>query len=161
MELKFDVGVNIAIGLIQFPPMSALFDKPPGSCVSHQNIGSQVEVLSTLCFKMLAIFNYKQKVSKTGASHIQQSNYVAIVLNTNQQKDKSRVSNIFRAIFFFNFPPLQLGSVACTSVACSNAPPTNWVPWSVARPTTNSPCLISGPAQVSNVTVETGEDLSL
>eukprot|EP00435_Cladocopium_sp_Y103_P019888 s1114_g4.t2 len=30
MELKFDVGVNIAIGLIQFPPMSALFDKKCG-----------------------------------------------------------------------------------------------------------------------------------
>lgn len=34
MELKFDVGVNIAIGLIQFPPMSALFDKSPVSRLS-------------------------------------------------------------------------------------------------------------------------------
>lgn len=37
MELKFDVGVNIAIGLIQFPPMSALFDKPPGRGLNFPN----------------------------------------------------------------------------------------------------------------------------
>ena len=37
MELKFDVGVNIAIGLIQFPPMSALFDKRPGRGLNFPN----------------------------------------------------------------------------------------------------------------------------
>ena len=31
MDLQFDVGVHIIIGLLHFPPMTAPFDKPLGS----------------------------------------------------------------------------------------------------------------------------------
>ena len=67
MELKFDVGVNIAIGLIQFPPMSALFDKSPVSRLSRCS-SSALEGAKAVCQQAMCVM-YADLVGMKGRHH--------------------------------------------------------------------------------------------
>ena len=59
MDLKFDVGVNIIIGLLHFPPMTAPFDKSPGpdeSCCWLVKAGGSASKLLAMASTLVAMF---------------------------------------------------------------------------------------------------------